>query len=117
MIILLHGENQSASRRVLSEKISLFQTKGFEIIRITGSKIELAEFKQACESKSLFREKKLLVIENFFTQPKSKQKNEIQSYFQSLPSQLDIIFWEGKAMTPTQLRKLPPNTKVYLFKV
>lgn len=117
MIILFHGENQLASRLDLSEKISFYRAKKAEIIKINGLKTNLTEVKQACESKSLFGEKRLIVVENFFNQLRSKQKNEIQSYFKNLTTEVDIIFWEKKAITSAQLRQIPANTKVLFFKV
>lgn len=117
MITVLHGENIASSRKVLTEKIKFFKEKGGEVIKLDGRKVGLTEIKQACEARSLFGSNKLVVIERFFSQPKSRQKAEIQNYFQYLSLEIDIIFWEEGKLTPSQLAKFPPQTKSYLFKV
>lgn len=117
MVTVLHGENTIASRKVLIEKIKLFQERGGEIIRLDGRKVDLTEIKQACEAGSLFGNNRLVVVENFFNRPKNSQKNEIENYFKNLLPQTNIICWEEKQLTPSQLNKLPPHSEVYLFKI
>mgnify|MGYP001070057706 CR=1 FL=1 len=117
MIVLLHGGNKLASRRVFTEKISHFKEKRAEIIRLDGKKVSLTEIKQACETKSFFGSNRLIVVECFFSRPKSREKTEITNYFQHLPLEINIIFWEEKKITVPQIRKLPTGTKVYFFKI
>lgn len=117
MVTVLHGENTVASRKVLTEKIKLFQEKGSEIIRIDGRKVDLTEVKQACEAGSLFGSDRLIVVEGFFSRPKNSQKTEIENYFKNLISQTNIILWEEKQLTPSQVSKLSSWSKVYLFKI
>jgi len=116
MIILFHGENNLASRRALREKLN-FLKKEKEVIKIDGQKASLTDIKQACETNSLFSQLRLLIIENFYSRAKSKEKTEIEKYLRNLAPTKEIIFWEQKQLTPSQLKKLPPKTKVYFFKV
>ena len=117
MVIVLHGENTVGSRKVLTEKIKTFKERSEEIIRLDGRKVDLTEIKQNCEARSLFGSDRLIVIENFFSRTKSSQKTEIENYFKNLNPETNIIFWEDKQLTPSQVKKLPDQTKVYLFKV
>lgn len=117
MVTVIHGENTVASRKVLTEKIKLFQERGGEIVRIDGRKVDLTEIKQACESGSLFGNNRLVVIEDFLNRPKSNQKTEIENYFKNLLPQINIILWEEKQLTPSQVSKLSSWSKVYLFKI
>lgn len=117
MNFLLHGENILASRRVLVEKINLYRLQGKEIIRLDSKNSNFTEIKQACESNSLFGQEKIVVIENFYSLPKSKTKNEIIDYFRNLSSASLLIFWEKKALTVGQIKKLPSKTQLLLFKI
>lgn len=116
-MLILHGENRVQSRRVLNEKIKFFQEREREVIKLDGKKIDLTAVKEACETKSLFGRNRLVVIEGFFSRAKSGQKTEIENYFQELPDETDIIFWEEKGLTPRQLDKFPPQAQKYLFKI
>ncbi len=117
MIVLLHGENKTGSRRAFTEKIKDFKEKRAEIIRLDGKKASLTEIKQACETISIFGGDKLIAIESFFSRPKSREKTEIANYFQHLPLEINVIFWEEKKITVPQIRKLPTGTKVDFFKI
>lgn len=117
MIILFHGENILASRRALIEKIKVFKAKKVEIISLDGRKVSLTEIKQACEAKSLFGAGRLVIIERFYARPRSHEKTVINRYFQNLPASIDLIFWEEKQLTPSQLKILPQQVKIYLFKI
>ena len=117
MIIVLHGENTIESRKVLVEKIKLFKEKGEEVVKFGGKKVDLTTIKQACEARSFFGSDRLVVIERFFTRPKSRQKTGIENYIQSLPPEINIIFWEEKKLTPSQLKKFPSHAQIHHLKV
>lgn len=118
---ILHGEDLVTSRNQLVESLVQAKLAKSEIIQLNGKKCSLTEIKQALESQSLFQQQKLIIIQNFFSRPDSKQKKQITDYLaktfqESHPSQPQLIIWEGKTITPAQLKKFPSNT-IQEFKI
>jgi len=110
MIQLLHGDNVQASRNEL-EQIKQ-KNQGKEIITINGLKTNLTEIIQALESKSLFDNNRLIIIESLFS---NRKKIEIQNILEKSINQ-DLIMWEGKELEKGGLGKLPKNTVIKIFK-
>jgi len=98
-MIIIHGDNQVASRQALTDQTSQF--KG-EIIRLNGTQINLTTLKQAVESGSLFGQDKLIIIENLFGRPASGTKENLLAYLkqETLPH---IIIWEPKTIDGRKL--------------
>jgi DNA polymerase III delta subunit len=93
-MIILHGENQLASRKKLTFLIGSF--KG-EVVRLNGLTLTLTELKQALESATLFKEKRLVVVEDFFSRRPGKDKEVIVFYLRE-EGWPNLIFWESKAV-------------------
>lgn len=131
MIYLLHGNNQELSRLALSDLIKnlppcggiglgpkefpvVGQTK--EIINLDGESINLTELIQSLESLSLLSLDKIIVIENLFSRPVSKAKEELIKYLKTNPINTNLIFWERKLISGTVLRWLPKSWHLKLYK-
>jgi len=93
-MLILHGENIVVSRQKLTDKLNQFQG---EIIRLEGEKINLTQLKQALETQSLFGQEKLIVIENFFSRPASKEKENLLRYIKENKPP-NLIVWERKTV-------------------
>jgi len=131
--LLLHGDNQTQSRNELTSIVVQAKKDKKEIIRFTGKDLTLESLTQALEGQSLFGQDRLVVIEEFLSQPKSKRKEEVIAYLTSLASstpvlsqdttpgvgcpKIDLVFWEKKTLTPAVLRKLPFIQKTKVFKI
>lgn len=92
-MIILHGDNLVASRQKLSEYTKRFDG---EVIRLDGRQANLTEVKQALESASLFGQKRLVIVENFFHQP------TLVDYFK-MHQAGNLILWEGKTIDGRRL--------------
>lgn len=116
MIFFLHGDNQVLSRQRLNELINQAKTENKEIIRLDGLKIDLSQILQALESSSLFGQEKLIIIEQLFSRPKSKEKEEIIKYLKKEKISPHLIFWEKKEISGTTTRWLPKDWQYQIFK-
>ncbi|MEA3355680.1 MAG: hypothetical protein U9Q63_04340 [Patescibacteria group bacterium] len=101
MITIFHGDNFVLSRQVFNQKIKAFQG---EKIRLTGKKLEENTLVQNLESKSLFKNPRLIIIENLLTLPRSKNKDSLINIILKNQS-AEIILWEKKSITPTVKKK------------
>jgi len=125
MIYLLHGDNQAQSRNELTSIVNEAKKEKKELIRFAGKDLTLESLTQALESQSLFGQDRLIVIEEFFSQPKSKRKDEIINYLDKdhprgedfNTSGVSVVFWEKKTLTPAALRKLSFIEKTKVFKI
>lgn len=115
MLKIIHGENQVASRKKLVELIEQAKKQNKEIVNINAEKIDRAKLESALLSESLFGNEKLLVIEGLYSLPKSKKKDEFISLISS--ASIEIILWDKKLLTKTDLKKLPTDLENYEFKI
>lgn len=115
MLKIIHGENQVASRKKLVELIEQAKKQSKEIININAEKVDRAKLESALLSESLFGHEKLLVIEGLYSLPKSKKKDEFISLISS--AFIEIILWDKKLLTKTDLKKLPTELENYEFKI
>lgn len=109
-MIILHGENIILSRKRLEEI-----TKNFlgEVVYLSGKKINLGELKQSIESRSLFGQDRLVIIEDFFSRSSSKEKELIFCYFKENIS-INFVLWEGKKIDGRSLMSFQ-KAKIYRF--
>ena len=116
--LVLHGDNQTASRNNLNSSIGQYKERNFEIIRLDGEKANLTDFMQALEAVSLFGQERLVVAENLFTRQKSKEKDLIIEYLaknaKTFPA---MILWERKLVGAVELRKLSSVFENRVFKI
>jgi len=118
MFIILHGDNQVASRQKLNELITAQKSAGVEeIIRLDGAKIDQNQLVQEAASTSLFGSNRLVVIESLFSRVKSQQKKALLQYLhQSMSDLPEIIIWEPKALTKTDLKSFT-SVQIQEFKL
>jgi len=121
MLTIFHGDNISASRSTLNNFIDQAKSKSdssLEILRLDGTKLQPEELIQTLESNALFAVNRLIILENLFSQIKSKNKNKLIEYFLSQEfSEKSVILWERKSITPAILKKLAKlNAQIQLFK-
>ena len=118
MILLLHGNNISASRTELLRIKNNSKVK--EIRNIDGTKTDPSELTQAFESNSLFGGSILVCIEQLFGKIGKKTKL-IETYADIIVKQanngVDIILWEEKEIGKTTLTRLGPDVTVKFFKL
>lgn len=118
MLTLLHGDSQVASRRQLNILIDKAKQQGVrDIIRLEGVSTSLTDLIQATETVSFFGTEKLVIVENLFSRPKSKLKDELIHRLKNVsPDSISIILWEPKLLTASQLKMLP-NFQNQIFKI
>lgn len=115
MFHIIHGENQVASRKKLTELISNFRSQNKDLVSLTADKLDRPSLESFLQSESLFGNEKVLLLEGLHSLPKSKRKDEFINLISN--ALIDIILWEKKLLTKTDLKKLPSNSQIYEFKV
>ena len=117
MITLLHGDNESASRVYLSALKQ--EVSDTEIRIVDGRQIDEPSLIEAVESRSLFNESVLIVIEQLFGKLGKKQK--IQERYAAILKEssknADIILWEKREAGAVLLKLLGPTASVKLFNI
>lgn len=114
MITIIHGENHSVSRKKLTDLISQAKTKKSEIQTLDAKNLDLAKLETALTANYLFTEEKLLIIENLHSLPRSKKKDNFIKLISK--AEINLILWEKKQLTKTNLKKFP-DAQVFEFKV
>jgi len=101
MITLLHGENTEASRAELLRLKSTYTDA--EIREIDGRGLDEAMLIQALESKSLFSQSTVVIIENLFGKLGRKIKliEALASILKKSGNSTTIILWENKEVGKT----------------
>lgn len=113
-MIILYGDNILASRKRLNELIDQAKSKGWDIAKFDGVLATLSQLRETTESKNLFGNRCLPIIERFFSSLSSKRKTEISEYLKTENPQ--AIIWEDKTIDG---RSLVPykNAKTEIFKI
>ena len=110
MIYIFHGDNQFDSRQALNKFLE--QYTQCDQLKTDSKNIDLDRVNLFLQSSSLFAEKKVLIIENFFSTNKSIIDKLIKIIKNS--NDIDLIIWQDKALNATQLKTFP-QSKVQLF--
>jgi DNA polymerase-3 subunit delta len=112
MLIFLYGEDDYSSRQKLNEIIDKYKAKhqtGLNFRLIDFREKDVGSLKEATATISMFKEKKLLVLENTFAKSLEWQK-ELANYLKKSGFEKDgeiaLVFYEGKT----------PDKRVELFK-
>ena len=92
-MIILHGDNQVASRQHLTTLKQAATKLGKQITELAGE-VSLELLMPAAESNSLFGSSNLVVIENLFSGRPSNDRKAVISYL--LAKSGDVVVWEGK---------------------
>jgi DNA polymerase III delta subunit len=115
MLQLIHGDNQVASRKKLTELLTEFKKQNKEVFQLSAEKLDRAQLESNLLSESLFGQEKILVLDGLHSLPKSKKKDEFINLISS--ASIDIILWEKKLLTKTDLKKLQSDLETYEFKI
>lgn len=105
MKLLLHGDNQVASRKRLDELINQAKSSGQEIIRLNGANLTETDLRQALETQSLFGGEKTVVIERLSARLRSKEKDTLLKLVEQ-ETKTSIVMWETNLLTAAHLKKL-----------
>ncbi len=110
MIHILHGDHQKDSRTALNSLInSLGQS---DTLRINYKQANLELINNFLQGTSLFLAQKTLLIDNFFSI--TKARNKIIELINKSDKIANIILWQGKKLTAIQL-KIFPTAKIQFF--
>ncbi len=101
MVILIYGQDNYRSRLKINEIIESYKKtneKGFDLKCFEAEDISFQDLKNELKKKSMFREKKMIIIRNPFSSPSFKEK------FLKEPEEIikagDIVlFYEDKAIS------------------
>lgn len=110
MITIFHGNNPTQSRQAFFEFISQFPD--LATLHLDSRSIDLNQINNFLHGGSLFPEKNVLAIDNFFSITKSNLDKFVK-ILNSSPSQ--IVLWQDKALTAAQT-KIFPQAKIFAFK-
>ncbi len=114
MLTILHGENIIASRDKLVELITQAKNKNKTIERLNAEKINPGFLESNLVKQDLFGTERIVVIEELHSLPKSKQKKILIELITK--SEMDVILWEKRKLTPTMTKKFP-QAKIFEFKL
>jgi len=105
MIQIYHGANNFLSRQSLDQQIDNINSKN--IIRLDKREIELITVNNFLNTTSFFQDQKILVLNSFFSIPKSNKRAPIEKTLTDSDNQ--IFIWHGKKLTTSQLKTFPQS--------
>lgn len=116
MIILLHGDHTELSRPELTNLKQ--KAKGKEIRVLDGRTLDAPALTQALESSSLFGEDTLVIIENLtrYNAKKTKLLDQLAGIISTNAKIVDILLWEDKELSATQVNRFGKNIQTRLYK-
>lgn len=116
MLSIIHGEHHIQSRTALTQAITAAQNQQRQIEHVEPKNLEPAALNAQLHTQSLFAQPRTVVIEELHSLPKSKRKEELIELLTQVEEQpdLDIILWEKKQLSATDLKKFP-KAKVNVF--
>ena len=94
-IFVYHGDNIVSSRQAILAKVSQYDPKTTEVIRVEGKHIDDNFIQTNLFSASMFQDSRLIVIENLFSLLKSESKDKIIKSL-CLATDVSVIIWENK---------------------
>mgnify|MGYP001565503277 CR=1 FL=1 len=104
-MIILHGDNQVASRQQLTAAKQEAVKQGKQLVEL-GSDITIEQVVSAVESNSLFGSSNLVVIENLFSGRPSNDRKAVVAYLLAKPG--DVVVWEGKDVS-AKIKEFDPQ--------
>ena len=116
MITLLHGDHVEISRQELTNLKQ--KASGKEIRALDGRTLDHAVLTQALESTSLFGGDTLVIIENLtrYNAKKTKLLDQLASIISTNAKTADILLWEDKELSATQINRFGKDIQLRLFK-
>lgn len=114
-MIIIHGEDLIKSRFQLLSLINQQKEQGREVRHLIGQGLTLTAVIQSLESPSFFGPEKAVVIEGLLIR-KDKEVKKIIDYLSQNSSLQDLIWWEGKTLTPAILKKFA-QASLHYYKI
>lgn len=116
-LTILHGDHHVNSRAELQKTIDEAIHANTQIERIETKSLETTTLELLLGTQDLFAQPKLYIIETLHSLPQSKRKKELIELIAKIgEGETQIILWEKKALTATQLKKFS-TAKQQLFKL
>ncbi|MEA2113401.1 MAG: DNA polymerase III subunit delta [Patescibacteria group bacterium] len=112
MLILLYGEDTYRLKEKLKEIVSGYKNKhqsGLSFARFEGENLDFDKFKEKVESVSMFSEKKLVILENPFSEkdfPKTFFKYAGKNKLKNNQDVIIVLYQEGKLAAAALKRKV-----------
>jgi hypothetical protein len=103
---IFHGDDQVGSRKHLNILTAQLKEKGILIQSLAGKKITPAELEIAVATSNLFQ-KEAVLVEYLFSRPRSKDQKTCLAYLAGYQGDKDLILWDKKELTKTQLKLFP----------
>jgi len=110
MIYIFHGDNHKDSRQATNQLIDSFQESN--TLRLDYKKTDLETVNNFLQGTTLLSSQKTLLLNNFFSITKAKDK--LITLIKKSTPDTNIIIWQNKKLTATQLKTFP-NAKIQLF--
>jgi len=110
VIYIFHGDDQLKSRTAVNTFLD--QKKDYDILRLDSKDINPDQVNVFINSQSLFSSPKIISLFNLFSVPKANLDKIIKVINSN--NSLDIIIWQDKTLTATQLKTFP-NSKNETF--
>ena len=105
MIQIYHGANNFLSRQSLNQQIENINSQN--ITRLDKKEIELVAINNFLNTTSFFQDQKILVLDGFFSIPKSNKRAQVKKTL--IGSDDQIFIWHGKKLTASQLKTFPQS--------
>ncbi len=110
MIYIFHGDDQLKSRTAINTFLD--QKKDYDVLRLDSKNINPDQVNVFINSQSLFSSPKAIALFNLFSTPKANLDKVIKVIKSN--DSFDIIIWQDKTLTATQLKTFP-NSKSETF--
>lgn len=119
MLIFIYGQDTYSSRQKLREFRDKFlkevDPSGNDIVRVDGSCVTMEQINEVVSPSSLFSKKRLIVIENIFSNSSKIVQDQVCDFFRDRQDNENIIiFWDeisGKKMGRSKLFKFLSTQK------
>ena len=107
MITIVHGENLVKSREKLFQLKQLAKNNNQELTSLLAKQINFPTLEKALYAHDLFGQQHCLIIEELHSLAHSKIRNKYIEQIQKAGQNLDIILWEKKSLSKSNLQKFP----------
>lgn len=111
-MIILHGDNIVGSRKYLLDFVTKAKKTG-EVVEVLAKDLTISILESLLSTQELFSKSKTVIIDGYFSLPKSKLKEQIKELL--LSSFYEVVLFEKKVIKITDLKVFPKAT-TYEFK-
>ena len=117
MVIVIHGDDQSASRKRLSDIRDHYSAKNWKIMNLAKS-TNLDEINLSARAQTLLSESLIVVIEDFWG-GKPPKASLAKGGRKASPAAIvgNVIFWESKELSKMLIASFPKDWKIENFPI